>query len=256
MPLRETVMKRRSQSGFTLIELLVVIAIIGILAAILFPVFARARENARRTSCLSNMKQMGLGFMMYVQDYDDTYPFYQQSNGTVPETGFWYINNLWYWMNSIYPYVKSTQLFRCPSSLNQGTSLASIRVANYGVNQNIIGTQANPPIKMAQIQTPAQSYMVLDAGQYNINYSAALSTAGTSGQVGHSHYLPGACSFYTRTLASVSYAWQRDDCLTYRHLEGINVTYADGHAKWHNFKTIAGESQKAGNGEPNAWLLN
>src|SRR5476651_819462 len=67
-------MHPRSRHGFTLIELLVVIAIIAILAAILFPVFARAREQARRTSCLSNMKQIGLALFMYAQDYDETLP--------------------------------------------------------------------------------------------------------------------------------------------------------------------------------------
>src|SRR5437763_14432141 len=81
-------------SGFTLIELLVVIAIIAILAAILFPVFARARENARRASCQSNQKQLGLGFLQYAQDYDERLPFHQN------------------WAPQIYPYVKSTQIYK------------------------------------------------------------------------------------------------------------------------------------------------
>src|SRR6185312_8425918 len=89
------------KKGFTLIELLVTIAIIAVLAAILFPVFARARENARRASCMSNLKQMGLGIMQYVQDYDETYPFgfYSVPGGTM------------YWPMLIYPYVKSEQIF-------------------------------------------------------------------------------------------------------------------------------------------------
>ena len=247
---------KHNKSAFTLIELLVVIAIIAILAAILFPVFAQARENARRASCLSNMKQMGLGFMMYVQDYDDSYPFYQRTgDGSAPEGGYWYTTT-WYWMNEIYPYVKNEQIFRCPSSLNQGTSKASIRVANYGVNQNIIGSQANSPIKMAQIDAPSTMYMVMDAGQYNINYSAALSNAAKSGQVGYSYYIPGACTFYGTYMSSVSYAWQRDDCDTYRHLGGENIAYADGHVKWLNFKTIVAEAQKANASQTNAWTLN
>lgn len=95
-------MKEKKQSrGFTLIELLVVIAIIAILAAILFPVFARARENARRTSCLSNLKQMGLGMMMYVQDYDETYPYgYYTPASETPEGGYLRAN-YWFWTNSI-----------------------------------------------------------------------------------------------------------------------------------------------------------
>lgn len=107
-PLRQPSPFRRDR-GFTLIELLVVIAIIAILAAILFPVFARARENARRASCQSNLKQIGLGIMQYTQDYDEKYPMryyggsgnYQQANS---------------WRRATYPYTKSSQLFSCPSN--------------------------------------------------------------------------------------------------------------------------------------------
>ena len=90
--------------GFTLIELLVVIAIIAILAAILFPVFARARENARRASCQSNLKQIGLGILQYQQDYDERFPG-RFNPGTNQN-----------WRGLIQPYIKSTQLFACPSN--------------------------------------------------------------------------------------------------------------------------------------------
>src|SRR6056297_580676 len=92
------------QRGFTLIELLVVIAIIAILAAILFPVFARAREKARQASCLSNAKQLGLGFMMYVQDYDER----------LPAVYVWLPEG--YWAQLIYPYVENHQVYQCPSA--------------------------------------------------------------------------------------------------------------------------------------------
>ncbi|RYG75457.1 DUF1559 domain-containing protein [bacterium] len=99
--------------GFTLIELLVVIAIIAILAAILFPVFGRARENARRASCQSNLKQIGLGILQYVQDYDEKYPQCRSSN--IPAPNGW--NNVYApWHLAIYPYVKSLQVYKCPSN--------------------------------------------------------------------------------------------------------------------------------------------
>ena len=97
---------RGARSAFTLIELLVVIAIIAILAAILFPVFARARENARRASCESNLKQIGLGIFQYTQDYDEKFPA-----GYIPTSG----TNV-PWAVVVQPYVKSVQLFRCPSN--------------------------------------------------------------------------------------------------------------------------------------------
>ena len=101
----------KRKSGFTLIEVLVVISIIALLAALLFPVFARARENARRTSCLSNLKQIGLGLMQYTQDYDEqnTRSWYGVNSGPSDAT------DKYKWMDAIYPYVKSEQIFNCPS---------------------------------------------------------------------------------------------------------------------------------------------
>ena len=106
---------RSHRNAFTLIELLVVIAIIAILAAILFPVFAQAREKARQSSCLSNTKQMGLGIMMYTQDYDETYPqAYWYTNDTDGSAGY---NQ---WSGLIQPYVKNIGIFVCPSDPNKG----------------------------------------------------------------------------------------------------------------------------------------
>ncbi len=106
-----------SNRAFTLIELLVVIAIIAILAAILFPVFARARENARKASCLSNMKQIGLGIMQYTQDYDERFPP-SRAGGHVYFGAF--DNQNMPWHLAIQPYVKSYQLFKCPSNTSTG----------------------------------------------------------------------------------------------------------------------------------------
>ena len=109
--------QRSQRNGFTLIELLVVIAIIAILAAILFPVFAQAREKARAISCLSNLKQLGTGMMQYSQDYDETlvgawYGFqaWGDSNNT----------NQYKWMDAAYPYIKSTAVFHCPDDAGAG----------------------------------------------------------------------------------------------------------------------------------------
>src|SRR5579862_1008968 len=108
--------------GFTLIELLVVIAIIAILAAILFPVFAQARESARKISCLSNTKQLGLGIMQYVQDYDETYPMDEWNASTIgvsdndTKSGNYLTVVTWLWQT--YPYIKNRQIFVCASDPN------------------------------------------------------------------------------------------------------------------------------------------
>jgi prepilin-type N-terminal cleavage/methylation domain-containing protein/prepilin-type processing-associated H-X9-DG protein len=108
---------RRNRSGFTLIELLVVIAIIAILAAILFPVFAQAREKARSASCQSNLKQMGVAVRMYVDDYDGMYiPTY-----SYPAT--WNVCPHWTWVDIVQPYVKNLGVFDCPSSSRDSRSL-------------------------------------------------------------------------------------------------------------------------------------
>src|SRR5687768_3903088 len=110
----------RKRTGFTLIELLVVIAIIAILAAILFPVFARAKEAAKKSSCLSNSKQIGMGIMMYIADSDDTYPqaYYYKNNTATTNGGSagGYVN----WTVTVQPYVKNDRLFVCPSDPNKG----------------------------------------------------------------------------------------------------------------------------------------
>jgi prepilin-type N-terminal cleavage/methylation domain-containing protein/prepilin-type processing-associated H-X9-DG protein len=126
---------QQDKRGFTLIELLVVIAIIALLAAILFPVFARARENARKSSCQNNLKQIGVGFLQYTQDYDETYvaafrPIF--GNGCNDRTSY---------ANMIYPYVKNTQVFRCPSHANNNLLVHSCgsNINNLTLNPQLQG---------------------------------------------------------------------------------------------------------------------
>src|SRR6187397_3031803 len=109
--MRQSKHERGASKGFTLIELLVVIAIIAILAAILFPVFARARENARRASCQSNLKQICLGVKQYIQDYDEKYPRY-----------YYYSTPATFMHSVIQPYMKSTQVLLCPSTIHPASS--------------------------------------------------------------------------------------------------------------------------------------
>ena len=164
-------MSRRS--GFTLIELLVVIAIIAILAAILFPVFARARAKAQANTCLSNVKQLTLGVLMYANDYDER---------VVPASGSW--NTPPSWKAFIYPYIKNADLFRCPSYFPMsvsgmagddipGTNPAVRFQASYALNacSNINGT---PPtsyycggaMSMAEIPKPAETLFIVESGSW------------------------------------------------------------------------------------------
>ncbi|GAB4454732.1 MAG: hypothetical protein OHK0029_09740 [Armatimonadaceae bacterium] len=164
---------RRSVSNskaFTLIELLVVIAIIAILAAILFPVFAQAREKARQASCLSNVKQMGLAMMMYVQDYDEVFPFAQTSTSAAAP----YPNNDGTWRGVIQPYVRNGQgrgsILSCPSDVNipggaqGGTSSYAVNGVLFGANEARDGllTGFTPSLPLAAMNTPADILAMAD----------------------------------------------------------------------------------------------
>lgn len=226
--------------GFTLIELLVVIAIIAILAAILFPVFARARENARRTSCLSNLKQIGLGIMQYTQDYDERYmphlrgtttsvwgdpgtyaktpcgtgepcsTFVVSNGSTDNQPGN--VNGRWItWMDIVFPYVKSVNLFVCPSARVP----ASMSYAyNYQAMTLWATSSRFAGNSLAAIEKPAEMIMVLD---WNTKYGF--------GNNGPTHY--------TAQLNFPATTNQGPQVVA-PHLEGTVITFADGHAKWYN----------------------
>ena len=195
---------KRSQNAFTLIELLVVIAIIAILAAILFPVFAQARESARRTSCLSNVKQMGVAFAMYTQDYDETTPAVIHDNSLPYDPDFWVI---------IQPYVKNINMFYCPDrtewTMPTGDTCSGQEAVNplqrcigYGYNWGILsnvpsgvvqprvkfsGGYVYPGVALAAIAAPADLFVYGDTGDnprytictnYIYQYYTSVKTSG------------------------------------------------------------------------------
>lgn len=193
----------RSRNGFTLIELLVVIAIIAILAAILFPVFARAREKARQTSCLSNVKQIVLGCLMYGNDYDERTPRHgcgwgNRTNGDICFAA------------ATYPYTKNLQIFRCPSGLEYANIGADGNA--YGWNLQYMGSRSG--LAMAMIEKPAETIWIADAnrGYMPAPYCGRDSWGSTA----------------TAPLCAPN-APQR---ILERHNEGANFGWADGHGKW------------------------
>lgn len=228
-------MKRRA---FTLIELLVVISIIAVLAAILFPVFARARENARRASCMSNMKQMGLAVMMYAQDYDENYPLYRRATTEPPPIPV-YKTGYWEWEHMIYPYTKSEQVYRCPS----GYGNTSPYNGEYGANYSLINGTAT---SMAEVVASASTYMIMDAGT-----SYILTTDATRVNKGGARYLPGSGPFVTPELA-VSSGWYESDFNSGRHFGGVNMAFADGHVKWLKSETVWKEAKSGSAWDPTA----
>ena len=246
------------KQGFTLIELLVVIAIIAILAAILFPVFARARENARRTSCLSNMKQIGLGIMQYLQDYDERYPRAWgglDGPGTHPDEGRYPnpadietdkskpggafkvnpnpgggANNYRTWMDYIFPYVKSVQIFRCPSysptadqaSYGYSTALSGYNSATEYYTNDLYAPR-NIPITTASVKRVSE---ILAIAEYTFGYNATMSPIN---MYTYATKLPGD-PYYN---------------LVTPHLNGGTAVYADGHAKWRPRGAIAASIKSA-----------
>jgi prepilin-type N-terminal cleavage/methylation domain-containing protein/prepilin-type processing-associated H-X9-DG protein len=228
--------------GFTLIELLVVIAIIAILASILFPVFARARENARRASCLSNLKQIGLGVMMYTQDYDETYPPYGCTIGATPPNGWvgsWeQTNQRWDWPNIIYPYVKSNQLYICPS--RDSTSITG----SYGANTAVMGFATAK--SLSAVQSASTTYLIMDWNSPRIvpSYIPNVSVTGY-GWLPDSGNL-GVTGVYTSSPPS--YDWTNG-----RHFDGINITFADGHVKWLKSAAVLVQAKHYGTSSPSAF---
>jgi prepilin-type N-terminal cleavage/methylation domain-containing protein/prepilin-type processing-associated H-X9-DG protein len=239
----------RSRTAFTLIELLVVIAIIAILASILFPVFGRARENARRSSCQSNMKQIGLGLMQYVQDYDEKMPFYQYNSTAIAS------QPIFTWSNAIFPYTKSYQITKCPSESKPGYSQAAsynvTRWPSYGFNYNYlnpngcIGDGAGglkfTTISLARIQSSSQMVAFAENKVYGSDADGYYLSPTVESPAILAASEPDECGYSDGGWGTGSYA---DDGTAYagpvtgtgdfkaRHLDGGNVSFVDGHVKW------------------------
>ncbi len=230
----------RKISGFTLIELLVVIAIIAILAAILFPVFARARENARRSSCQSNLKQIGLGFIQYIQDYDERYPL--ATNGTAISSS---------WAQSIQPYLKSDQIYQCPSDSGPPDSRPAFPgYTDYWYNA-MLSYSGTVPVTSAtaavydstglnQSALIASSLTIL-AGDGDGTPALGIATArfrangcGNDGAVSGTSPGFGNCTGATAQLATKGgMGAPNASTANSRHLDGVNLAFADGHVKWY-----------------------
>jgi prepilin-type N-terminal cleavage/methylation domain-containing protein len=217
--------------GFTLIELLVVIAIIAILAAILFPVFAQAREAARQTACISNTKQIGLALMQYAMDYDE---LIVPNNDQVPGN-----TQVRAWPFFLQPYIKNTKVFTCPSSTRRGAAprdqvnsfggiLSSYVINNYYFNNATLGmlfeksnNNGRMPSSLASIDDAVGTVFCADGGDAD----------GVTGSEGTAQVPNLAGQALNVSAKPPTFTTSQCDFIA-RHKEGLCVTFFDGHSKW------------------------
>jgi len=262
-------MRRR---GFTLIELLVVIAIIAILAAILFPVFAQAREKARQTSCLSNVKQMGTAFMMYVQDADETFPL---AYGWAPGRGWmWNYNHAtpvnWrplaadderlgaypvHWANSVQPYAKNYPIEACPSGPEVNIAAAAeytaatVKWANTSYTMNGLLMQ----LGIAAVQSPSKLPLLWEgrgkaqAKGFALSNPALICTTNTNGPCMYRGWTADCASSGVNAVTSAMFTLSGTMWI---HTGGANFVMSDGSAKWRRLGAAIAPADTDANTDP------
>jgi prepilin-type N-terminal cleavage/methylation domain-containing protein/prepilin-type processing-associated H-X9-DG protein len=250
--------------AFTLIELLVVIAIIAILAAILFPVFAQARDKARSAACLSNCKQIGTAVMMYTQDYDELY-YWQAAWDEEDElgAGSWGPTYRSYvrWSARHLPYIKNEGVFLCPSDKNRRRGYCAPPGGggcvpfpqSYGANLMLM-TYTAAPVSLAQIQRPAEKIFIAEAlvpfaccEDWNVEYHRAANWSGNENgwTFGTMRSNVGAAKALGITDAQMSSVT--------RHSLGNTITYCDGHAKWTRWNQLGDSKAPAPASDQQKW---
>jgi prepilin-type N-terminal cleavage/methylation domain-containing protein/prepilin-type processing-associated H-X9-DG protein len=199
-----------TRRGFTLIELLVVIAIIAILAAILFPVFAKAREKARQTSCLNNLRQIGTAFRMYTQDYDERWPLnaYTLAGGAGSGSTAAGTTELWY--HTLVPYMKNYQIFKCPSATYDAFPASGGSKPNYS-SSSAYGWPA--------WHVGTTQYTLL-SGVADAQIEDQVNTVCVGDSAGYYRVTGQRDGLYNEALVDP------------RHNDGCNFAFCDGHAKW------------------------